>query len=128
MGLFSKKGTASEPKAPDNVQNQKWNTREEEETVWVNLSDKMLRIEMVDEYARLKDVVISDEGDRIRLAHQGILIAEVTKRGKAYKELEPYVGKMAVSMTVSAKEGDYGPYYRMRLEFKNTVTTVSFTV
>ena len=100
--------------------------KEEEEKVWVNLTDKMVRVELVGDEARLQNVEVKDADDRIRIVYQGILIAEVTKRGKAFKELEPYTGKMADSLWMSAKEGDYGLYYRTLLVFKHRTATITF--
>ena len=54
----------------------------------------------------------------------GIIIAEIGKRGKAFKELDPYAGRRAEAITITAKTGDYGDYFRISMKFKSMVVTV----
>ena len=118
MGLFGKKKVQEEP-----VQQQKPEFRTEWENVSTNLTDRMLRVELEGNKAYARNVYISQVDDRIRLVSDGIILAEVTKRGKAYKELEPQIGFTADYMNIEAKTGDYGEYYRITLKFKNTIVT-----
>lgn len=119
MGLFSKKEVNKQPEV---VQEQpKARVRYEYDTTWVNLTDKMMRVELVDEKVKLEPVLIRADDNHIRLICHGILIAEVGKRGKAYQELEPLVGRVADIMEIESRDGDYGVYYRVGLKFKKTV-------
>ena len=118
MGLFGKKKVQEEP-----VQQQKPEFRTEWENVSTNLTDRMLRVELEGNKAYARNVYISQVDDRIRLVSDGIILAEVTKRGKAYKELEPQIGFTADYMNIEAKTGDYGEYYHITLKFKNTIVT-----
>lgn len=123
MGLFGKKKAAApleqptEPRMPAT-------SRTEWETTWVSLAEKMLRVELVDEKARLEPVLIRSDENHIRLICGGVLVAEVGKRGKAYKELEPLIGKVADIMLIEERTGEYGLFYRVGLRFKSTVIII----
>ena len=95
----------------------------EYETVCVNVTDKMLRVELVEDHAFVSFADISEDGGRIRITSRGILVAEITKRSKAYSELESRIGDSAESVEIVAKDGDYGTYYRIRMKFPFTVVT-----
>lgn len=112
MALFGKKKEAE----PD--------TREVFEDVEVNLTDKMVMVELVEDSACLKPVEIREVDGMIRLTSCGILVAMIGKRGKAYEELKPYVGKNAEFIAIRAKAGDYGPYFsaKLRIHTKTVVT------
>lgn len=118
MGLFKKKETPA-PAAP--VQ-QKPKVHDEYDVVVVNLSEKMLRVELEEGngYA-LYGEIKHDGEDRIRIVSRGIIIAEVTKRSKAFGELEPLIGRTLNDVSLEAKTGEYGVYYRTRLRFRYTV-------
>ena len=119
MGLFGKKEVKEQQRPQE--QGQKAQIRNEYDSTWVSITDKMLRVEMVADKARLEPVLIRADDNHIRLICRGILIAEVGKRGKAYKELEPFVGQIADIMDIEARTGEYGEFYRLGLKFKKTV-------
>ena len=119
MGLFGKKKEQEPPKPQEEL-----NFRTEWEKVKVNITDKMLRVELEGDIASAGYTSIKEDNDRIRIVSNGIIIAEVGKRGKAYKELEPYIGMGAEKIEIEAKTGEYGDYYRLKLVFKSTVVTV----
>jgi hypothetical protein len=110
MALFRKKEPPKEQPAEPIV-------REVFETVYANLTEKMLRVELVDTHGYTKSVVVEENGGMIRLDSNGILIALIGKRGKAYTDLQPYINKMAESMAIDVKSGDYGEYYHVKLRF-----------
>ena len=123
MGIFSKKkveqAVPAEPETPTIEHTT------EEEIVWVNLTENMLRVELDGDSASVDRAEIKESGDRIRVVHGGIIIAEIGKRGKAYKEILPHVGRTARRISITAKAGEYGDYYRMRLKFEENVTTIT---
>lgn len=119
MGLFGKK-KEPEPQKPQ----EELNFHTEWEKVTVNLTDKMLRVELEGDTASAGHTSITESNDRIRIVSDGIIIAEVGKRGKAYKELEPYIGKGAERIEIEARTGEYGEYYRLKLLFKSTIVTI----
>ena len=121
MGLFGKKETP-EPQKPK--EEPKSNVRTEWKSVWVNLTDKMLRVELEGDKATAGYTYVKAKDDRILLVSRGIIFAEIGKRGKAYKELEPHIGSGAEEMEIEAREGDYGTFYRVGLKFKSTVITI----
>lgn len=118
MGLFKKKETpAPEPAAPATPK-----IHDEFDKVRVNLSDKMLRVELTGDDGFVKYGSVDLKDDRILIVSSGrILIAEVTKRSKAFAELEPFAGRGAEDISIEAKTGDYGPYYLVRMKFRHTV-------
>lgn len=120
MGLFDKKKAVQ----PEPVK-QQIETFTEEEYLRVNLTDKMLRVELEADDGFIRTVEIKEAGDRIRLVSGRIIIAEVTKRSKAYKELAPRLGEIADSMTIKTKTGDYGDYFQIKLKFKKNVAVVT---
>lgn len=115
MGLFSKK----------NIHEQGGNepsTHDEFIQVEINLTDKMLRVEIEDGNGYVKHGVIRKTDDCLRISSSGgIVLADITKRSKAFKELEPYIGQSAESIVIKARTGDYGEYYQVRMKFKKTV-------
>jgi len=120
MGIFNKK-KAEEPRY-EAAQEPK--IESEEEIVSVNLTDKMVKAELDENNAYLDRGYIKEEDGRLRIVSRGIVIAEVTTRSKAFKELEPYKGRGATSISIDAKQGDYGVYYRVRLKYESTVVTI----
>ena len=113
MALFGKK------KEPES------DIREVFEDVEVNLTDKMVMVELIEESACLRPVEIREVDGMIRLTSCGILVAMIGKRGKSYGELKPYVGMNAEFIVLRSKTGDYGVYFsaRLRLHTKTVVTT-----
>lgn len=88
-----------------------------QEFIETSLTDKMLRVDLDGDKAYIRHPEIKENGDNIRIVSDGIIIAEIGRRGKARKELEPHIGRRAESATVRAKSGDYGDYYRLQLKF-----------
>ena len=112
MGLFKSKQVTQVNEKIDHVQ--------EFENIWLNLSEKMMRVTFTTEEPYLKDVDVVAEDDIIRLTHSGILIAEIGKRSKAFEELKSKAGIRALSMTFQKETGDYGEYYHCRMKFAGT--------
>ena len=124
MGIFDKvKKGAPTPEAEPVIE-----YSEVVDEVTANLTDKMIRVELEDgeDDGYIRYAEVKQKGERIQIVSGRIVIAEVSKRGKAYKELEPYVGKTAESMTIRRKTGDYGEYYRVRLRFKTNTATITY--
>ena len=96
------------------------------ETVMLNLTDKMLRVELVEDEACIKFGRVEQNGDNIRLiSGSGVLVAEIGKRSKAYAELERKIGKGMQWLVIKPKQGDYGVYYQVKIKFENsTVVTI----
>ena len=117
MGLFSKK---PEPQTQTPVKSEPTIERPVE-TIYLNIPEKGVRVELVEESAYFKYGSIKQADDRILIISSGILLAEVSKKTKAYSEIEPKVGHGCIDITIEAKNGDYGPYYRIRLKFADTV-------
>lgn len=91
------------------------------DSIIINLTDKMLRVEMVDEESNIKYGRVEQNGDNIRLiSGSRILVAEIGKRSKAYTELESRIGKSMQWIVLKAKQGDYGPYYQAKIRFEDT--------
>ncbi len=106
MGLFKKKASP-EPREPE--------IKEVYKDIYVNLTDKMMRVELVDDHAYIQYGEISQDGSTIQLSSRGILIAMITKKSKVYAELEPYIGNRVEYIAIDEKNGDYGVYYRVKL-------------
>ena len=117
MGLFSKK---PEPQ-PQTAAKSELVIERPIETIYLNIPEKGVRVQLVDNAASFKYTAIRQAEDRILLVSCGILLAEVTKKTKAYSEIEPKVDHSALDAVIEAKNGDYGPYYRIRLRFADTV-------
>jgi len=117
MGLFRKK----EPEKP--AEPKKPATRDVYESVYVNLTDKMLQVQLVDTTnTYLEGCQLRMNGDMIQIVHRGILIATVGKKGKAHAELLPYIGERIDQISITLKNGDYGEYYLIRLKvYKETI-------
>lgn len=124
MGIFSKKkAEQAVPAEPEKAPTIEHTT--EEEIVWINLTENMLRVDLDGDSVVVDRAEIKESGDRIRVVHGGIIIAEIGKRGKAYKEILPHVGRTARRISITAKTGEYGDYYRMRLKFEENVATIT---
>lgn len=123
MGIFSKKQAAEPSPAPEIGAKAEPKISQEYERFEFNLTDKMLRVEIEGDDAFIRFGDITSDGDHIKIVSSGrVLIAEVGKRGKAYKELEPLVGKQFESVVIKPKTGEYGDYYRVTIKFKGAVT------
>lgn len=120
MGLFSKRQTEPTPKAEPVIEQ-----GVKQEIVETNLTDKMLRVELEGDEAYVRYPEVKENGDNIRIVADGIVIAEVGKRGKARAELEPYVSRRAKAASIRVKTGDYGEYYRLRLTFETNTATIT---
>ena len=91
------------------------------DSIIVNLTDKMIHVEMVGDESYIKYGRVEKNGDNIRLiSGSEILIAEIGKRSKAYTELEGKVGKSMQWIVLKAKQGDYGLYYQAKIRFEDT--------
>ena len=117
MGLFSKKPD-SQPQTPAKSEPV---IERPVETMYLNIPEKGVRVELVEDTAYFKYASIKQAEDKILIVSSGILLAEVSKKTKAYSEIEPKVGHSALDATIEVKNGDYGPYYRIRLKFADTV-------
>lgn len=94
-------------------------------TASVNLTDKMLRVEMLEDEATIKYGTIDQNGDNIRIiSGEHILVAEIGKRSKAYTELEGKIGKRFHYVVIKAKQGDYGIYYQAKFKFEDSVEII----
>lgn len=126
MGIFSKKQATEPSPAPEIGAKAEPKISQEYERFEFNLTDKMIRVEIDGDDAFVGFGEVKSDGDRIKIVSSGrILIAEVGKRGKAYKELEPLVGKQFESVVIKPKTGEYGDYYRVTVKVKGaTVVTM----
>ena len=123
MSIFSKKQASEPQRAPEIGVKAEPVVSQEYKTFNFNLTDKMLRVEIEGDDAFIRFGDITSDGDHIKIVSSGrVLIAEVGKRGKAYKELEPLVGKQFESVVIKPKTGEYGDYYRVTIKFKGAVT------
>lgn len=123
MSIFNKKQATEPSPAPEIGAKAEPKISQEYERFEFNLTDKMLRVEIEGDDAFIRFGDITSDGDHIKIVSSGrVLIAEVGKRGKAYKELEPLVGKQFESVVIKPKTGEYGDYYRVTIKFKGAVT------
>lgn len=126
MGIFSKKQATEPIPAPEIGAKAESAVSQEYKTFSFNLTDKMIRVEIDGDDAFVGFGEVKSDGDRFKIVSSGrILIAEVGKRGKAYKELEPLAGKQFESVVIKPKTGEYGDYYRVTVKVKGaTVVTM----
>ena len=91
---------------------------EQKEILWVNISRSAMRTDIADgdDGSYFKGCHLWQEGNKIRAFQEGTLLFEVTDKSKAYKELEPLVGKQLERITIRKKTGDYGVYYFVSLK------------
>ena len=126
MGIFNKK-QATEPSPTLGIgAKAEPAVSQEYKTFSFNLTDKMIRVEIDGDDAFVGFGEVKSDGEHIKIASSGrVLIAEVGKRDKAYKELEPLVGKQFESVVIKPKTGEYGDYYRVTIKVKGaTVVTM----
>ncbi len=121
MALFGKKKNANVPQQPATPEAPKVIMNEVFDHYTLNLTDKMIRVELTEESAFLGDCIITNDGNHINIEKGGILIAAIGKRSKAYKELEPNIGRGGKSLSIIPKEGEYGIYYQVKMKFPKTV-------
>lgn len=117
MGIFSKKPEAK-PQVPVKAES---TVERFVETIYLNVPEKGMRVELVSDNACMKYAEIRQSGDKIQIICSGIILAEISKKTKAYSEIEPKIGHSCTDIVIEAKTGDYGPYYRLRLRFSDTV-------
>lgn len=119
MGLFSKK-QEPQPQAPAPATAPV--VERPVETIYLNIPEKGVRVELVEETAHVKYANIELKDDKIQIISSGrILLAEISKKTKAYAEIEPKIGHRCYDVAIEAKTGDYGLYYRLKLRFSDTV-------
>lgn len=124
MGLFGKKAAEPAP-APEPAPAKVPVIKQRYESLKVNLTDKALRVELDtdDAYVQYGELVKKESGYIFLVSGGRIVIAEVTPKSKAYKELEPHVGCRVEGITIKTKTGDYGDYYQVSM--KLPVTEIS---
>lgn len=84
----------------------------------VNLTEKNVKVEVPgEEGLYIKGAYLWEEDGTVRALDGDDVIFEVTKRSKAYKELENYFRHRAANITIYERTGDYGKFYRANLKF-----------
>ena len=84
----------------------------------VNLTEKNMRVDVPEDNGLfIKGVYLWEEDGTVRALDGDDVIFEVTKRSKAYKELEDYFRHRAANITIYKRTGEYGIYYRANLKF-----------
>ena len=84
----------------------------------VNLTEKNVKVEVPDENGLyVKGAYLWEEDGKVRALDGDDVIFEVTKRSKAYRELEDYFRHRTANITIYKRTGDYGDYYRANLKF-----------
>lgn len=112
MGLLDKikQKVAREPEPEVTV---KWTVRE-----YVNLTEKNVKVKVPEDgHLYVKGVYLWEEDGAVKGLVGDDVIFEVTKRSKAYKELEPYFRRKSKAIVLDRRTGDYGDYYRMGVIF-----------
>ena len=123
MGLFGKK-SEPQPQPQEPAKNEPTFVREVE-TITLNIPEKGVRVELVEDNACVRYAQIRQVDDKIQIVSQGrILIAEISKKTKAYSEIEPKIGQSCDEVIIDAKNGDYGPYYRVKIKFSTSVAYI----
>jgi len=89
----------------------------------VNLTEKNVKIEFDEDEKLIKGTCYLQSVDgKIQMYETADLIFEVTKRSKAYKELEPFVNQNVWYVVLKKQQGDYGLYYRATIKHKLSKT------
>lgn len=84
----------------------------------VNLTEKNVKVEVPEENGYfVKGGYLWEEDGTVRALDGDDVIFEVTKRSKAYKELEEYFRHRAANITIYKRTGEYGVFYRANLKF-----------
>ena len=125
MALFGKKKNAGVPEQPPVAKTPAKSVREIADYIHVNIAESMMKVELVDDGAYLLDCGISGDDKHIIIELGGILIADISNKTKAFKELKDKIGCGAKSVTITPAEGDYGKYYKVKLKFVMTEITYS---
>lgn len=123
MGLFGKKPEPQQQ--PQEPEKKEPRFVRQVETITLNIPEKGVRVELVEDTAHIGYCEIRQVEDKIQIITQGkILIAEISKKTKAYSEIEPKVGLSCDSVQIDAKTGDYGPYYHVKVRFATSVAYI----
>ena len=87
-----------------------------------NLTENAVKVSVPDDEEGLliKNVYLWQEDDTIKGLQGDKVVFEVSKRSKAYKDLEPVARKKTSYITLKKKKGDYGIYYRLRAKVEMT--------
>ena len=84
----------------------------------VNLTEKNVKVDVPEEDGLfIKGCYLWEEDGTVRALDGDDVIFEVTKRSKAYKELEEYFRHRAANITIYKRTGEYGTFYRANLKF-----------
>lgn len=102
MGLFSKRQTEPAPEPEQTVT----------VTDYVNLTAKNVKVAVPKDELYVAGVYLWEEDGLIRALKGDDVIFEVSKRSKAYKELEPFARTKLKHVVLYKRNGDYGEYYR----------------
>lgn len=85
----------------------------------VNLTEKNVKVEFDEDEKLIKGTCyLQAAHNNIQMYQEGNLIFEVSKRSKAYKELEPFVGQNVWYVVLKKRKGDYGLYYQAMIKHK----------
>lgn len=86
-------------------------------TTTVNIPERSVKIEVPDDNEGATiDGVYFWEGEGVMRGLKGDeVIFEVTKRSKAFDDLQKLARKKVKSVTLLKCSGDYGPYYRLKI-------------
>ena len=85
----------------------------------INLTEKNVKIDFDEEEKLVKGTCyLQTAHGNIQLYEEDNLIFEVGKRGKAYKELEPFIGRNVWYVVLKKRHGDFGMYYRATIKHK----------
>ena len=117
MGLFRKKKQPAPVPVMVEVEPEKPKTYRLESNH--NLTANNVKVGVPEDGLRVKDVYLWEDEKTIRGMKGNDVIFEVSSRSKAYKELLPRV-RRKVNISIREREGDYGKYYRMRVDFDGT--------
>lgn len=71
----------------------------------------------------LEGGVLFDADDKLSYIRDGVKVFEITKRMKAFKELEEWSGCAVKKFIAERKEGDYGSFYKVWMYFGEQVAS-----
>lgn len=118
MGLFDAFKKKKETTVPDvvvinnteYVEDERFKNRYFSE---INLTEKNVKVEFDEDEKLFKGTCyLQSMNGNIQACVEGKLIFEVSKRSKAYKELEPFIDRNVWYIVLTKKHGDYGLWYR----------------
>lgn len=75
---------------------------------------------------RFDDCYLWKGEDLVRLMQGDTILFELTPKCKAYKEIQPIIGKKLRFATIEEKQGEYGIYYKTILRYKVTRDEIEF--